>query len=45
MTTTLAEKPYMPICGDDYPLTDKQNASCPWHMIWGKTNLPPVLHS
>ena len=24
MTTTLAEKPYMPICGDDYPLTDKQ---------------------
>ena len=24
MTTNVAAKPYMPICGDDYPLTDKQ---------------------
>ena len=24
MTTSVASKPYMPICGDDYPLTEKQ---------------------
>ena len=36
---------YMPISGEDYPLTDKQKKLMPWRMTWANTNLHRAQHS
>ena len=41
MTTSVASKPYMPICGDDYPLTEKQKRLMSLAHDLGKHNFAP----
>ena len=41
MTTSVASKPYMPICGDDYPLTEKQKHLMAMAHDLGKNKFAP----